>query len=803
VKTYLFTSILLLHFFNLNGQSIISGTIQDEKTGEVIPFANVSLWKKDSTVFQGTLSDPLGKFNFKKIPGNIAYVKVQALNYQSFNQSINVSNVLLDIRLKPENTFLTEVIVKGERVSTSVQIDKQIFNAGQFQNSANGTGLDLIQRLPSVTVNVEGNIALRGSTGFVLMVDGKPSSRTPAEVLAQLPANLIDQVEVLTSPSAKYDADGKAGMINIITKKDSKIGTSWSGNLMNGGTNPLRWGSDLMWTYAEKKWNIFAAADYRRFDIEGFRVGEIRTIYRDTLTYMPSKGIRDYRDFQYSIRAGGSFYPNASDALNWSAYLGEKQTDRMANLHYQDFIQTGNSLSLFSNQFTSPLKEFYNQNLFVRSGKFQTFTADYSHVYANKSKLSALALYEYSELGGPLNNYDTFEGSNKLLLWERSTETSPLTALRFQLDYSLPLANNKKLEMGYHVRQIQHDGNFLFERLNPANQQWNSDPNFSDQMNLSQKIHAPYIQWSGVKNLFTYGIGLRSEMLSRQLTHLAEHNKIYALDQIYLFPSFQGQWKLSETHSLRLAYSRRIERPTTKLMSPFKNHRHAETIENGDPNLLPEIADVFETGFSKAYTNISFTATAYVNILQDKVFRVNEIYSRTILGRTYTNAGNSQSTGMELTTEIKASKKWKIYLSGNLFQFDVRGKFNGIETTQNSFNYNFNGNTVFDISTRLRFAWDFNYLSKSVTTQGMDSELLLSNASLKYTLWQNKGILSFQAQNIFNSNIQTIQTQTRDFFSSTDYRKWDRVFLISLGFRINDRGQKVKSTKTDYGEKDF
>lgn len=112
MKTYLFTSIILLHFLNLNGQSI-SGTVQDEKTGEAIPFANVSLWKKDSTVFQGTLSDPLGKFSFKKIPGNIAYVKVQALNYQSFNQSINVSNVLLDIRLKPENTFLNEVIVKG------------------------------------------------------------------------------------------------------------------------------------------------------------------------------------------------------------------------------------------------------------------------------------------------------------------------------------------------------------------------------------------------------------------------------------------------------------------------------------------------------------------------------------------------------------------------------------------------------------------------------------------------------------------------------------------------------------------
>ena len=804
MKVYVFTASILFISIQVWGQDqMLKGIVQDGITEKILPYANVSLWKKDSTVFQGLLSDSLGQFSFKNIPANISFVKVQALGYRSYNASILGKNSFLTIKLKPENTVLNEVFVQGERSVSDLQIDKQIFNTRQFQNSANGTGLDLIQRLPSVTVNTEGNVTLRGSSGFILLVDGKPSSRNPADVLAQIPSNLIESVEVLTTPSARYDADGKAGMINIITKKDSQIGTSWSGNMMNAGTNPLRWGGDIMWTLAEKKWNIFAAADYRRFDIEGFRVGEIRTILKDSLTYMPSKGIRDYRDFQYSLRAGGSFYPKSTDVFNWSAYVGEKQTDRMANLNYQEYVQTGIPLSLFSNSFKTPIKEFYNQNLFVRSGKFQTFTADYSHIYANKSKLSALALYEYSELGGPLNNYDTYEGTNKLLLWERSTETSPLTALRFQIDYSLPLSNNRKLEIGYHIRQIQHDGDFLFERLNLSNQQWKSDPNFSDQMKLSQKIHAPYVQLNGTKNIFSYALGLRTEYLSRTLTHNAEPNKIYALDQIYLFPSFQGQWKISDSYSFRTAYSRRIDRPTTKLMSPFKNHRHAETIENGDPNLLPEIADIVEIGISKSYENISFTATAYVNFLKDKVFRVNEIYSRTILGRTYTNAGNSQSTGMEFTTEIKATKKWKIYLSGNLYQFDVQGKFNGIETTQNSFNYNLNGNTVVDILPRLRFAWDINYLSKSVTTQGIDSELLLSNASFKYTLWQNKGSITFQAQNIFNTNVQTIQTQTKDFFSSTDYRKWDRVFQISLGFRINDRGQKVKSTKTDYGEKDF
>jgi len=804
LKVYVFTASILFISIQVWGQDqMLKGIVQDGITEKILPYANVSLWKKDSTVFQGLLSDSLGQFSFKNIPANISFVKVQALGYRSYNASILGKNSFLTIKLKPENTVLNEVFVQGERSVSDLQIDKQIFNTRQFQNSANGTGLDLIQRLPSVTVNTEGNVTLRGSSGFILLVDGKPSSRNPADVLAQIPSNLIESVEVLTTPSARYDADGKAGMINIITKKDSQIGTSWSGNMMNAGTNPLRWGGDIMWTLAEKKWNIFAAADYRRFDIEGFRVGEIRTILKDSLTYMPSAGVRDYRDFQYSLRAGGSFYPKSTDVFNWSAYVGEKQTDRMANLNYQEYVQTGIPLSLFSNSFKTPIKEFYNQNLFVRSGKFQTFTGDYSHIYANKSKLSLLALYEFSELGGPLNNSDTYKGTSQLLLWERSTETSPLTALRFQIDYLLPLSNNRKLEIGYHIRQIQHDGDFLFERLNLSNQQWKSDPNFSDQMKLSQKIHAPYVQLNGTKNIFTYALGLRTEYLSRTLTHHAEPNKIYSLDQIYLFPSFQGQWKLSDSYSFRTAYSRRIDRPTTKLMSPFKNHRHAETIENGDPNLLPEIADIVEIGISKSYENISFTATAYVNFLKDKVFRVNEIYSRTILGRTYTNAGNSQSTGMEFTTEIKATKNWKIYLSGNLYQFDVQGKFNGIETTQNSFNYNLNGNTVIDILPRLRFAWDINYLSKSVTTQGIDSELLLSNASLKYTLWQNKGSITFQAQNIFNTNVQTIQTQTKDFFSSTDYRKWDRVFQISLGFRINDRGQKVKSTKTDYGEKDF
>ncbi|MCZ2479713.1 TonB-dependent receptor domain-containing protein [Aquirufa nivalisilvae] len=803
--------VILLTVFNisivLSQGKTISGKLVDQLSRQKIEFASISLWKKDSTVWKGTLSDTLGNFEFRDVPNNLSFIKFQALSYKTRTISLQEfqASKSHEISLEAENQTLNEIIVKGEKAVASLQIDKQTFQTKQFQNAANGTGMDLMQRLPAVTINTEGEISLRGSSGFILLVDGKPSTRTPADILAQLPANIIESIELITSPSAKYDADGKAGMINIITKKNTRIGTAWSGNIMNGGTLPLRFGSDLQWTFTDKKWSVFAAADYRRYDIDGYRVGEIRTKYQDTLTYMPSVGVRNYMDFQYSIRAGGSFQASSKDIWNWSAYMGEKQTDRTANLHYQDFINTNPSRELFSafNTNQVPYRQFYNQNLFVRSGKFQTYNIDYTHTYANQGKLSLLGLYEYSKLGGPLNNYDTYEGNNKLLLWERSTETSPLNAWRFQVDYSLPLRANNKLEFGYHFRHLNHQGDFLFERFAEGTSSWVSDPNYTDKMELVQRIHAPYIQLNGSNKQFSYALGLRSEWMDRTLTHAGEPGKTYALNQVYLFPSLQGIWKLDGEKTLRIGYSRRIERPTSKLMSPFKNHRHAETVETGDPNLLPEIANVVEVGLSKGFENFSFTATAYVNFLHDKVFRVNEIYSRTILGRTYTNAGNSQSTGIEFLTEYRPAKIWKVYLSGNLYQFDVQGNFRGIETQQSSFNYNLNGNTSLDISPKLRFAWDFTYLSKSVTTQGHDSDLLLSNVSLKYTLWENRANLNLQCLNVFNSNIQTIVTQTPTFFSSTDYRKWDRVIQLSFGFRINDRGQKTKSTKTEYGEKEF
>lgn len=573
-------------------------------------------------------------------------------------------------------------------------------------------------------------------------------------------------------------------------------------NTLLAGIDPRRYGADATLTYTAKRWTAYAGGDYRRYDFDGFRTGEIRTIVGDTLTYMPSAGIRNYNDYQYAGRAGASFTPNTRTTFSAGVYAGYKQTDRTANLHYDEFVQTGPSLNLFNQQWTTPRREFFNQNLFVRSGSFQAYNADFVHTFANKGKLTVLGLYEYSVLGGPLRNLDTRENSSETTLLERSDERSPLTGWRGQIDYSRPLAKKRRLDAGLQYRSLRHIGDFTFERLNLTTNQFVTDPAFADRMDLMQRVTAGYVQLAGETKRFTYNAGLRAEYTDRTLTHRLGKQP-FTYDALNLFPSAQLLWTLNKGYKLRLAYTRRIDRPTTKLMAPFQNHRHAETIETGDPNLRPELASVVEASFSQSGSRGTLTLTGYYNQITDKIFRVNTIYNRTILGRTYTNAGVASSVGMEGIAELKLLPGWKAYVSGNVYQFAVRGVADGRDLSSNSLNYNLTANTSLDFTSRLRFQWDLTYLSRTVTVQGADSGLLLSNVGLKYTLPGGRGAVNLQLLNVFNSNIQTLRTEAPRFYSSTDYRKYDRVLQIGVNISLNDSGKKTKTVKTEYGEKDF
>lgn len=786
----------------------ISGRVLADGSNLAVEYAAITILTKDSVVLTGGLSDSAGNYSIEGIGVKDPLIKVSSIGYKSYSFRPVLTkgmNLLPPVLLAPEAKKFNEVTVEATKQNSSLHLDKQVINAAQFQNAANGTGLDVLKNLSSVTVNTEGQVKLRGSDGFIVLINGKPSNRSAEDILSQMPANEIENIEVISSGSAMYDADGKAGIINIITKKSNKAGWSLSANTQFGGVDPPQAAGDLTVNYNAKRGSFYIAADYRRFDYNGYRIGTVRTLYQDTLTYLPSDGIRDFRTYQYSFRAGGSYDFGRGNNLELGAYFGGKQSDRQANLHYRDYYKTGiASPNLFDNNWAGPQDLYYNQNNFIRQGTFFTTNLTYIHDFSNKSKLSLLGQYEYSVLGGPIDNQNLTEGSLQLLNHEYNYEHSPLNSFRAQADYSASLKKDIKLDAGLQFRYLDQKGDFAYLRENLLTSQMYNDPAFSDTLDMRQDIEAAYMQVNGSAGIFSYNIGLRGEYMQRTLVQNLDSVPA-KLNEFDLFPTVQGLLKLKHDQKLKLSYNRRIDRPTLKLIAPFKIQEHAETVEFGDPNAKPEISDVADLSYSKGWKIFNLTAGIYYTHVQNKIFRVNSIYTRTELLRLFTNAGNTNAYGFELTAGLKATHWLQFYLSGNIYEYSILGYYYSEGLNSQSLNYNINGNTTIDITKHLKFQFDVSYVSRTATEQGWDDHLLLANASLKYSLLNNTLDFGLKLQNVFNTNSQTIATQTPVFYSATDYIKFDRLLLFSMGYRFNasDKNSKAGNLKTDVGEKDF
>jgi len=787
-------------------QITIKGIVQDQFDKQALPYATVAILDANDKIITGITTNDAGFFAITTSFTSKVHLKIQYVGYHSLDTVITVSkpSEVLDFNflLKPTSSTLREVTVTAEKSAINTKIDKQLFNTKQLGNTTSGTGLDILRQLPSVTINTEGKILMRGNAEFLVAVNGKFTNQTAADVLAQLPANTIESVEIISSPSASLDAEGKAGIINIVTKQANLDGWGIMANANLSNINPGRYGIDFIFYKSKNKLNSFITANFRQYNIGGYRKGEIRTLLQDTITYSPSAGIRPTKEKIAGIRAGITYSPNKSITISSGIYYGYKQNDRTAILNYREFSTVQSPLNLNHN-FNSiqPDRIFLNENLFVRTGKFFTVNGDFAKTFNNKNKLSLTAIYEHSVLGGPLTNQDTDLSTGQITLKERSNEFSPLDAWRLQVDYSVFTHKNTTIETGFQWRTVHHRGDFEFERLNLTHNDWEKDPEFNDNLDLRQSIYAGYFQMNGEFKSLSYMAGLRAEQMYRNLIHTLG-NAPATINQLDFFPSFQAFWKLKNGQNLKFGYSKRIDRPTTKALAPFKNHRHSEAIWIGDQNLLPEISYNIELGYVKTYDKINMTLTSYYNKTRNLIFRVNDIYSRITLFTVVTNAGNSTSTGLEFTFDWKMNNKIRLYTSANIYNFHLYDLKNTDVGNRNSINYNLNANLSYSFLSKFKWEWNTTYTSKTVTAQGYDTNLLLSNTSIKY-IHSPKITIDLIFQNIFNTNIQTIYTQSSVFISSTKYSKYDRIIQLNISYKFNYNDKNTKTIKTEYGERDF
>ena len=814
----------------------LTGLVVDAGQGQPLGYTAVALFHEaDSSQAGGQLADSLGRFRFRDLAPGRYYLSLHFLGYETairgdLSLAPGDSLDLGQVPLQAGSRLLAAVEISGEQRQAYQAIDRQVYVADQFRQALGGSATDVLRNLPGVSVDAEGNISVRGTTGFMVMLDGRQVQTDAATILNQLPANAIADIEVITTPSARYDPDGKAGIIHIKTRRGATDGRYLLVNVLLGlpslepydnAAPARRYGADLTFTYRRGRWDLSAGLDYRRNDQTGRRVGYVNTYLGEVLTEFPSYGERSFDRYAYSARLAAGYSPAAGHRLNGSVYAGRRTQYRTADILYDyqqrrriaaaDFLGPAAYWDLYQETgqvFTGGERldslTYYNENLRVRRGDFLIGGLDYAWTLGEAAELTVSALYEHTFLGGPTYNRNlAWPNLLDTLQYQFNTNDNPLDGWRFQVGYRQPW-RGARWEAGYQYRFLSHPGDFLYQDRDLENDRWVENPLFTNRIGLQRQIHALYGELSGTYQRLTYAVGLRLEYMDRRVT-LAAPDTTYQLRLFNPFPSLNLNYDLGQGWRTRLGYSRRIDRTSTFMMTPFPEQEHSETLEQGDAELLPELVDQGEWGLIKAWADNSLFATAYYRRVNNLINRVNTVYNDSVLNRIYTNVGTGQAWGVEAGATLQPWPWWKIYAGGNVYAYRIRGDLFGDAIDTGNLIYSLNGSMSFTLPRQWGVQLAVNYLSRRVTAQGEDGAFYNPSLTVRKT-WDR---LTFTAQwlhsdlGLLASNEQRISTVRDDFFTTTNYIYEVDVLMLGLTFRLNQPLAQTNFIKSEFGDQEF
>lgn len=817
---------------------VFEGTVLDAEGQSPIAFATVSLLRAaDSTLLSGTTTNSSGQWQLssaqlrERVLLRASFLGYTTTYSEAFAVTAGRPPFLLTLGTSP--ALLAEIEVTGKQLTDVHRLDRQAYRAEQFANAQGGTVVDVLANLPSVSVNGQGEITVRGTNGFLVLIDGQPVQGDPAVTLAQIPANSVEEIELITTPGAKYDPDGKAGIINVKTRAESLNGWSGIANI-NIGLPALRnydpaeaqqrYALDVSANYRSNQWNFGIGADYRRNDTGGLRDGYVNTLIAGTLTEFPSFGERSHDRENYTGRLSIGYTPDQRNTLRLGLLGGKQTVARTADILYRDqrraelpdseqLSPTAYYESFLARGTVSgegrqrSLATYYNENLRIRRGDFFLSTLDYTRTLANDRQLSVAGLFERSLLGGPTDNVILpQQGALDTIAYQFNTNDNPLSGYRFSVDYT---DNSHELtwETGYQFRYLNHPGDFLYLDRDFDNGAFVANPLFTNGIVLRRSIHAAYGQISGATERLEYSAGLRAEYFDRSV-RLNAPDTTFQLDRFSLYPSASLKYALRDGLFARAGYSRRIDRTTTFKMTPFPEREHNETLEQGDAELLPELTDQVELGLVANFGNHSAFGNIYYRRTRDVINRVNTVFNDTILNRIYTNVGIATALGVEGGLTVYPVESWRLFLSGNVYRYGIMGNLFGDPVDTGNWVYSLSVLTDFTIRRAVAAQIGLNYLSETITAQGRDSRFFNPYLNLRYD-WPDKRLtFTLQWQNIslgglLNNNRQRITTARDNFFTTTNYIYETDILRLGVNYALTSRKGESKIPKREFGEREF
>lgn len=774
----------------------IKGKITDATTKDIIEFVNVSIYDNNGNLVKGAITDLDGNYIIQDIGKGSYTMKVSYVGYRTVEKKINVDgskNMTLNLSMREDTELLDEVEIVAEKPQMIFDIDKRIFNADHDLTSLGGSASDLLSNIPSIEVDSEGTVSLRGDEGVTIWINGKDSGLTSdnqSQILEQLPAETIDRVEVITNPSSKYSSEGSAGIINIILKKNINIG--YYGGVQARATTAGMYNASGNINYSKGKWDMFLNVGYRHHNgkSEGY---DNRTMNDGTYLNQTSEGKR--KGDNMFTRLGVTFHPTFKDdiSLNGFGMFGGGSNNR-----------TINYLSNMPGTYQSAVRKTLG-NDDMNGGNI---SMDYMHRFSEKSYLSASASYNVWGMDG---STDYLQDSQYADRTESSVQKQSShmnnNGWEFTADYSNQITENHKIETGYkgELRSehspIETLSGTSYGNLVPQNNLYNDFRYDSD-------IHALYVSYSGKINNFGIQAGLRGEytLTDAETKYKNTNGEImfdtYKTDYLDLFPSLFLSYSLPNNNEIQVNYTRRLRRPRGHMLNSFRNITDSTNISYGNPSLSPQYSNVFEVNYIKTWGLHTLTASAYYRGADNVFERITYMDENEIMNTTWFNVTESKSIGVELVAKNKLFNNiLDLTTTVNLYYFKLDGfEFydsrtgNLLATGDSEENFSWDARMIANV----KLPYDINlqvtgrYRSKRTVAQGYRKPSYSLDAGLRKSFLDNRLSVAVNARDLLDSRKRQSITIGDDFRQESSNSFIGRNIGITISYSFGNLKEMLK-----------
>jgi outer membrane receptor protein involved in Fe transport len=793
------------------GSGKLTGKIVDAQTNETIPFASAIITNRQTkaTVATGQ-TDVNGNLMINGIPDGVFSVRISYVGYQTLVRdsiSVNIAKQLLalgTIKMKAsKGNVLNEVNVTAKKAPIQLGIDKKVFSVDQSLVSEGGSASDLLTNVPSVQIDVDGNVSLRGSTGVKVLIDGKPSviaGGDIASILASIPASSIETVEVITNPSSKYDAEGNSGIINIVLKRNSKLG--FNGNVALAAGNRDNYNGNASLSFQNKKINLYGNYGYRYSNRIGGGFNNIKYLNRlDSLGAADQLTTSKQIEKSHNAKAGIDYYLTTKDILSFSAAYNKRDQDKRDLLNVNTYNIDGSPIML-SNRI----------NTTEGGGDSYDLNLDYSHKFKSNQELT----FNFGYSHGTNDNFQqyntTINSMNGLPVAEAPemlTNDNDGTNKNYniQADYDMPLGKLGKLESGYRSQIRYSDNNTIARTYNQETGNYDQNYQLSNLFTSKDQVHALYLNYSNQIKNFGYQIGMRGE-IARLNTNsggydlngqLGYADGRIAYDRLY--PSIFLTQKFKGEQQIQLSYTRRVNRPRPWDTNPFIDYSDPLSWRQGNPNLLPEDVHSYELSYSKFWSKVTLIGSVYSRHTNDLIQRVRSLPdSNGVIILTPFNLTQSTNSGLELIAKVDPVKAWSFTANLNGYHSDIDAvpAYNIKETSGYSWNANLTNNITLPYNLTLQIRGDYN--STELQAQGKRKAMYGVDGGAKYDFPNKKASLSLNVRDIFNT--RKFGAIIQDANTITDFQRYQKGQMgnLTFSYRFGKTSFQKKQKKPEQQE---